>query len=84
MADFTPRPQQGDENWFETREAYDASLEAAITEAAEGASFGAGTWNGGNLRLGDYRLWVDATGDLRIKNGDPASDTDGVVVGTQS
>lgn len=43
-----------------------------------------GTWNGGMLRFGDYRLWVDSTGDLRIKNGAPSSDTDGTVVGTQS
>ena len=41
-------------------------------------------WSGVLLRLGNYRLWVDATGDLRIKNGPPASDTDGTVVGSQS
>lgn len=34
--------------------------------------------------LGAYALWVDSTGDLRIKNGAPSSDTDGTVVGTQS
>ena len=45
---------------------------------------GDGTWNGPKLSLGSYRLWVDATGDLRIKFGDPTSDTDGVVVGTQT
>jgi hypothetical protein len=43
-----------------------------------------GTWDGGALILGTYRLWVDSTGDLRIKNGAPASDTDGTVVGAQS
>jgi hypothetical protein len=43
-----------------------------------------GTWNGGTFRLGAYRLWVDSTGDLRIKNGAPTSDTDGTVVGTQT
>jgi len=36
------------------------------------------------LYLGSYALWVDSTGDLRIKSGVPASDTDGTVVGTQS
>jgi hypothetical protein len=36
------------------------------------------------LYLGAYSLWVDSTGDLRIKNGAPTSDTDGTVVGTQS
>lgn len=34
--------------------------------------------------LGSYALWVDSTGDLRIKSGAPTSDTDGTVVGTQS
>jgi Pectate lyase superfamily protein len=43
-----------------------------------------GEYNQGMLRLGNYRLWVDSTGDLRIKNGTPSSDTDGTVVGTQS
>ncbi|UWR30443.1 hypothetical protein K3758_02620 [Sulfitobacter sp. W002] len=33
--------------------------------------------------VGDYHLWVDATGDLRIKSSAPTSDTDGVVVGAQ-
>ena len=43
-----------------------------------------GEWNDGPLILGVYRLWVDASGNLRIRNGAPTSDTDGVVVGTQS
>ena len=44
------------------------------------AMFGA-RWDGGDLlRLGDYRLWVDATGGLRIKRGDPSSDDDGTPV----
>jgi hypothetical protein len=29
-------------------------------------------------------LWVDSTGDLRIKTSLPTSDTDGTIVGTQS
>jgi len=41
-------------------------------------------WNQSRLRLGAYYLWVDATGDLRIKSGAPTSDTDGTIVGTQS
>jgi len=43
-----------------------------------------GAWNAGPLRMGNNWLWVDATGDLRIKGSAPSSDTDGVVVGTQS
>ncbi|RKN76008.1 hypothetical protein [Paenibacillus ginsengarvi] len=42
------------------------------------------TLDAGGLRLGSYRLWVDGTGRLRMKNGDPASDTDGDIVGAQS
>lgn len=43
-----------------------------------------GTWNGSHLFLGNYHLWVDSQGRLRIKNGVPNTDTDGTVVGTQS
>ena len=43
-----------------------------------------GKWNGGKLILGYYRLWVDSSGNLRIKNGEPDSDTDGIIVGSQS
>lgn len=35
------------------------------------------------LSLGTYRLWIDTSGRLRVKNGAPASDTDGTVVGAQ-
>jgi len=43
-----------------------------------------GTSTGKMIRIGNYALWTDATGDLRIINGTPTSDTDGTVVGTQS
>ncbi len=36
------------------------------------------------IRLGNSYLWVDNSGDLRISASIPTSDTDGVVVGTQS
>lgn len=42
------------------------------------------TLDAGGLRLGDYRLWVDSSGRLRMKNGDPTGDTDGELVGAQS
>jgi hypothetical protein len=46
-----------------------------------GVRFGA-NWQSPNLaRLGDYRLWVDRKGRLRLKNGAPASDEDGNAVG---
>lgn len=41
-------------------------------------------WNTSRLVLGTYHIWVDSTGDLRINNGAPSSDTDGTVVGTQT
>ncbi len=44
----------------------------------------AGAWNGAHIILGNYRLWVDSTGELRIKSGAPTSDTDGVIVGSQT
>jgi hypothetical protein len=43
-----------------------------------------GGYNTGHLVLGAYHLWVDSTGDLRMKNSAPTSDTDGSIVGTQS
>lgn len=44
---------------------------------------GDGTWTA-PLVLGTHRLWVDGTGDLRIKASAPTSATDGTVVGTQT
>lgn len=47
-----------------------------------GARFGA-QWDSASLiRLGNYALWVDRQGKLRIKQGDPRSDSDGKAVGT--
>jgi len=36
------------------------------------------------MRLVGHYLWVDTTGDLRIKSSAPTTDLDGTVVGTQS
>jgi len=47
-----------------------------------GLKFGA-DWRSPALpRLGDYRLWIDAHGRLRLKKGVPSSDEDGAIVGT--
>lgn len=44
-----------------------------------------GAWDSvARFRMGPYFLWVDSSGRLRIKNGAPAGDTDGTVVGTQT
>jgi len=46
-----------------------------------GIRFGA-RWDSPNLAcLGDYRLWVDARGRLRLKKGAPSSDDDGSPAG---
>ncbi len=44
-------------------------------------TLGSGRWDGGHLVLGDYHLWVDAGGQLRLKNGVPEGDGDGAAVG---
>ncbi|MBC54117.1 MAG: hypothetical protein CMQ34_09835 [Gammaproteobacteria bacterium] len=41
-------------------------------------------YNTAPMVFGDYYIWVDTSGRLRIKNGSPASDTDGTVVGSQT
>lgn len=41
-------------------------------------------WNGPHPIMGSYHLWIDATGDLRIKSSPPTSDLDGTVVGSQT
>lgn len=40
-----------------------------------------GAWDDGHLIMGNYHLWIDATGKLRMKNGAPTGDLEGVVVG---
>jgi hypothetical protein len=42
-----------------------------------------GTW-AYPIYLGTNAVWVDATGDLRIKSSAPTTDLDGTIVGTQS
>jgi hypothetical protein len=42
-------------------------------------------YSGGHLVIGAYHFWVEAaTSKFRIKNGAPTSDSDGIVVGTQT
>lgn len=45
---------------------------------------GGGGYMNGHLLLGNYNLWVDNNGKLRIKNGIPSCPTDGTIVGSQS
>jgi hypothetical protein len=52
-----------------------------IAGKGSGARFG-GDWQSPNLaQLGNYRLWIDRRGRLRLKDGAPTSDEDGAPVG---
>ncbi|MGH7014669.1 MAG: glycosyl hydrolase family 28-related protein [Stellaceae bacterium] len=61
---------------------YDNGFEALEIGGPDGGvRFGA-HWQSRNLpQLGDYRLWIDRNGRLRIKRGAPADDDDGTPVG---
>lgn len=62
---------------------FDVSTNIAIS--ATTANFRPPTGYVQTLRMNNYRLWVDpSSGDLYIKNGVPANNTDGTVVGTQT
>lgn len=41
-------------------------------------------WNEPHPVMGAYHIWIDATGDVRIKSSCPTGDTDGTIIGTQS
>lgn len=43
-----------------------------------------GLWRCVELLRDGYTRWIDSSGKFRIKNGDPTSETDGVVVGSQT
>jgi hypothetical protein len=45
---------------------------------------GGAAWNGPHTIMGTYHLWIDGSGNLRIKSGAPTGDTDGTIVGSQS
>lgn len=55
-----------------------------LNDAGGAVQLSTGHWYFGPTQMGSYYLWVDAAGRLRIKDGAPTSDTDGVVVGSQS
>ncbi len=48
------------------------------------SKLGGGSYSTGHLVMGNYHIWVDGNGRLRIKNGIPTSNTDGQIVGLQS
>ena len=45
---------------------------------------GGATWDGNHPILGQYHIWVDATGAARIKSTPPTSDLDGSLIGGTS
>ncbi len=58
--------------------------EVLRTQATEIKRMQGSAWNGYHPVMGSYHLWIDATGDLRIKSSFPTSDLDGTVIGTQT
>jgi hypothetical protein len=62
--------------------AYANDVDGLELGGAEGGIRLGSDWRSPNLpRLGDYRLWVDRHGRLRLKKGAPAADEDGTPVG---
>lgn len=39
-------------------------------------------WNGRHLTMGNYHIWIDSSKRLRIKDGQPTSETDGTLIVT--
>lgn len=64
-------------------DALSAKLVVDTVGAAGDVKIPTHSFSAGRLVFGAYYLWVDSSGRLRIKNGAPTSDTDGVIVGTQ-
>lgn len=75
-ASSTRAMRQASQNYFEGNQKLDGG--------SNGVQLMSSAWNYNPLRLGSYYLWVDSTGDLRIKSGAPASELDGTVVGAQT
>lgn len=76
------RAGSGDNTYVEWR--WDAANPTRMTLNPSRVLAIPGTWDFPFI-MASARLWVQSGGNLRIKNGsDPTSDTDGVVVGTQT
>jgi hypothetical protein len=65
-------------------DAFTAALTVDTVGATRDVTIPSSSFSAGRFKLGNYYLWVDATGALRIKAGEPTVDLDGTVVGTQS
>lgn len=61
-----------------------AATDTTLRNLHRAAVVGYNTYDNKTLKIGSWSLWVDSTGDLRIINGEPTTDTSGTVVGTQS
>jgi hypothetical protein len=63
--------------------AYAGDTDGIELGGAQGGARFAAHWQSPNLpQLGEYRMWVDRHGRLRLKKGAPQSDEDGTPVGT--
>lgn len=64
----------------------DTSIQTKQFQIYDSAGTNNGDWQDGLLRLGGYYLWFDASGNLMRSTSTslPTSDSDGVVIGTQT
>lgn len=73
-----------DMTWKQVRAGVNTTFLQFYGGATPAVQAGDGAWDGVPFRLGAYRFWVDSSGRLRMKSGNPSSDTDGTIVGTQT
>jgi len=75
-------------SWFYSSWWTELQIKARLTTSCDTdvGAFGTNTALNGDsyMKIWAYYIWVDATGDLRIKSTAPTTDTDGTIVGTQS
>lgn len=65
-------------------DAYRAELKPSGVYNSSGFTLQNSAWNFNPLRMGSYYLWWDGSGKFRYKNGAPASDGDGFILGMQT
>jgi predicted Fe-Mo cluster-binding NifX family protein len=66
----------------------DLSLQCSVGEnillTSAGTKINNSNWDGRHLLLGSWHIWIDASGRLRMKASAPTTESDGVIIGTQS
>jgi hypothetical protein len=66
----------------------DLSLQCSVGEnillTSAGTKIQNSAWDGRHLILGSWHIWIDASGRLRMKASAPTTESDGVIIGTQT